>query len=71
MSTPVMAEFGWVLYLVLAALLFYFWTRVRGASLDELIDRQHQEHVAVHKVLHKHPKGGTFEEFQRWSRGRL
>lgn len=66
-----MAEMGWLLYVVLAALLFYFWTKVRGASMDELMERQHEEHVAVHKVLHKHPKGGTYEEFSRWMRGKL
>jgi hypothetical protein len=66
-----MLETGWPLFVLLGALLFYFWTRVRGASLDELFERQHEEHVAVHKVLHKHPKGGTYQEFNRWMRGRL
>ena len=65
-----MDDLGWLLYVVLAVLLYYFWTKVRGASFDELLDRAHDEHVAVHNVLHTHPKGGTFEEFQRWSRGK-
>ncbi len=66
-----MAALGWFLYLVLAVLLYYFWTKIRGASFDELLDRAHDEHIAVHKVLKKHPEGGTYEEYQRWLRGRL
>jgi hypothetical protein len=64
-----MADFGWLLYVVLGALLFYFWRRVRGASFDELLERQHEEHVAVHKVLHDHPKGGDYADYKRWSKG--
>jgi len=66
-----MFDSGWPLFVLLGALLFYFWTKVRGMSLDELIERQHDEHVAVHKVLHIHPKGGTYQEFNRWMRGKL
>lgn len=64
-----MADFGWLLYAVLAALLFYFWTKVRGASFDDLLQRAHDEHVAVHKVLKEHPEGGAYEDYRRWSRG--
>ena len=66
-----MLDNGWPLYLLLGALLFYFWTRVRGMTFDEMIDRQLDVHLAVHKVLHKHPKGGTFEDFNRWLGGKL
>ena len=66
-----MLESGWLLYLLLGALLYYFWSKVRGASLDELIEHQHETHIRVHKVLHKHPKGGTFEEYKRWMRGKV
>ena len=30
---------GWLLYVVLAGLLYYFWSKVRGCSLDELLER--------------------------------
>ena len=66
-----MLDSGWPLYLLLAALLYYFWTRVRGMTLDEMIDRQLDVHLAVHEVLHKHTKGGSYEEFNRWMRGKL
>ena len=29
-----MAEFGWLLYVLLAALLIYFWSRRRGAFAE-------------------------------------
>lgn len=66
-----MDDMGWMLYLVFAVLLFYFWTKIRGASYDDLMDRAHDEHIAVHKVLKTHPKGGTYEEYHRWSRGKI
>ncbi len=66
-----MADLGWLLYVLLAILLWYFWTRVRGASFDDLLERAHDEHIRVHKVLHKHPAGGTFEEYRRWMRGKV
>lgn len=66
-----MADFGWMLYLAMAALLAYFWTQVRGASFDGLLDRMHEEHVRVHKVLKQHPEGGDWASFRRWMRGRV
>jgi hypothetical protein len=61
-----MADFGWALYLLLAALLLYFWWQVRGASFDELLARSEREHHAVQKRLAKHPKGGAWRDYRRW-----
>ena len=66
-----MDDLGWLLYVVFAVLLYYFWTKVRGESYDELIERAHDEHVNVHNVLKSHPKGGTYEDYKRWSRSRV
>lgn len=66
-----MAEIGWLLFAALAAILAYFRKQVHGASFDELLDRMHDEHVRVHKVLRAHPKGGTYAEFRRWMGGRV
>lgn len=63
-----MAELGWLLYVILAALLLYFWSNVRGCSFDELLERATLEHHRVHKVLAKHPSGGTWAEYKRWMR---
>jgi hypothetical protein len=66
-----MAEFGWLLYVVLAALLTYFWTKVRGSTFDDLLDGAGDEHHRVHDVLAKHPQGGTWAEYKSWMRGKV
>ena len=63
-----MGDFGWVLYLLLAAVLFFFWRQVRGASFDELLARAEREHHAVLKILAKHPRGGSWRDHRRWKR---
>jgi len=61
-----MAELGWLLYVVLAVLLYYFWTKVRGCSPDDLLERATHDHHRVHDVLAKHPQGGSWAEYKRW-----
>ncbi len=59
---------GYLLYLVVAALLVLFWRHVRGASFDALLVRAAREHHHVHRVLAKHPEGGAWREYQDWMR---
>ena len=59
---------GYLLYLVVAALLVLFWWHVRGLSFDALLARAIQQHHLVHRVLAKHPDGGTWHEHQDWMR---
>lgn len=66
-----MADLGWLLYGVFALLLFYFWTKVRGCSFDDLLDRATDEHHRVHAVLARHPHGGTWAEYKGWMRGKV
>ena len=66
-----MAELGWLLYAVLAALLAYFWSKVRGCSLDDLLERATGEHHRVHGVLAKHPHSGTWAEYKSWMGGKV
>jgi len=61
-----MATLGWLLYVMLAVLLYYFWTKVRGYSYDDLLERATHEHHQVHAVLAKHPRGGSWAEYKRW-----
>lgn len=63
-----MAELGWLLYVVLAVLLAYFWSNVRGCSFDDLLERAIREHHRVHAMIAKHPSGGTWAEHKRWMR---
>ena len=66
-----MAELGWLLYVILGVLLFYFWVNVRGRSLDDLLRRAAREHHRVHQIIAKHPSGGTWAEHKRWMRETL
>ncbi len=59
---------GYLLYLVVAALLVLFWRHVRGLSFDALLDRAAREHRHVHRVLAKHPEGGVWRAYQDWMR---
>ena len=61
-------DVSWLLYILLAALLALFWTRGGGRSLDELLERDTALHHQVHRVLKKHPAGGTWKQYQAWMR---
>lgn len=61
-----MIELGWILYVLLAALLFLFWRKTRGLSFDDLLDRSARDHHHVQRVIAKHPHGGAWQEHQRW-----
>jgi hypothetical protein len=57
---------GYLLYLLVAALLVLFWRQVRGLSFDTLLARAAEQHHHVHRVLAKHPEGGSWHEYQDW-----
>jgi ABC-type Mn2+/Zn2+ transport system permease subunit len=57
---------GYLLYLVVAALLVLFWRHLRGLSFDALLARATEEHHHVHRVLAKHPHGGTWQAYRDW-----
>jgi len=57
---------GLILYVMFAALLALFWRQVRGKSFEDLMDQDTSLHHQVHRVIHKHPRGGTWQEFQAW-----
>jgi len=65
-----MAAPGWLLYVVFAGLLAFFWTKVRGSSFDDLLNRASRDHHRVHDVLAKHPQGGTWAEYKSWMGGK-
>ncbi len=59
---------GYLLYLLVAVLVVLFWRHVRGLSFDALLARAAREHHHVHRVLAKHPQGGTWRAYQDWMR---
>ena len=60
-----MATSGWIVYALLVALLLLFWRTARRRSLDALLEQGTEEHQHVHRVLAKHPEGGTWTDHQR------
>ncbi len=61
-----MIESGWIIYVVLAALVYLFWRNVRGLSFDDLLERAAREHHRVLRIIAKHPWGGAWSECKRW-----
>jgi len=59
---------GLILYAMLAALFALFWRQVRGKSFEDLLNEDSSLHHQVHRVIHKHPRGSTWQEFQTWMR---
>jgi hypothetical protein len=53
---------------VVAALLVLFWRHLRGLSFDALLARAAEEHHHVHRVLAKHPEGGSWRTYRAWMR---
>ena len=61
-------ESGFLLYVLVAALLVLFRRHLRGQSFDDLLARAAHDHHHVHRVLAKHPQGGGWKEYQAWMR---
>lgn len=59
-------ESGFLLYVLVAALLVLFRRHSRGQSFDDLLARGACDHHHVHRVLTKHPQGGGWKEYQAW-----
>ena len=59
---------GYLLYLVVAALVVLFWRQVRGLSFDGLRAGAAKQQHHVHRAPAKHPEGGTWREHQDWMR---
>ncbi len=59
-------ESGFLLYVLVAALLVLFRRQLHGQSFDDLLVRGARDHHHVHRVLAKHPQGGSWKEHQTW-----
>lgn len=61
-----MAELGSLLYVALAILVYMFWRRVKGQSFNQILEAGNRSHHHVVRILKKHPRGGTWRDFQAW-----
>ena len=62
-----MEYIGEFIYLMLLlALLVMFWRAKAGRGLDQLIADGEHEHHHVHRVIGRHPEGGTWRQHNAW-----
>ncbi len=61
-----MLIYGYIIYLLLLAILWVFFTRVRGKTLEQLFDQSAVEHHQIIELHRKHPAGGDWQEFNNW-----
>lgn len=59
-------ELGWLLYIILAVLLFFTFPHFRGKTMDDLFDDSEDLHHQVHGVGKKRPRGGTWSGHVAW-----
>lgn len=63
-----MIDTGYIVYLLLAAILVRFWWKIRGSSFDDLLADSTREHHQISRILRRHPQGGTWRELRSWIR---
>lgn len=57
---------GVILYGLFVLIVFWFWRRMQGLSLDDLLERSAHEHHDILKVIAKHTSGGAWWQHQQW-----
>jgi len=63
-----MEQLGWLIHVLGALLAAWFWLRMRGQSLERIIEHSEHEHHRVREIFVQHPGGGTWGEFRTWLR---
>ncbi len=61
-----MFDSGYILLLLLAAILFYMWRGAGRSVLDmgAMLEKDHQHHVDAIKVIARLPRGATWKEYR-------
>lgn len=57
---------GWILHLLLIAILYLMWRSAGTLSLDELIDRDTLHHHLNSQYHQEHQKGGSWDDYRLW-----
>lgn len=57
---------AYLLYLMMAVILLWMWKRVRGMSLEEIVEKSATEHHQLTALFEVHPRGGDWSEFCHW-----
>ncbi len=61
-----MIELGMFLYVMFVVIAVMFWRATRGPSFEDLFERATHVHHHVHRVVAKHPTGGSWPDHKRW-----
>ena len=59
---------AYLLYPMMAIILLWMWVRVRGKSLEEIVQTSADEHHALTDLFEDHPLGGSWPEFCSWQK---
>lgn len=59
-------ETGWILYLLLAGLMFIFWRKGGGRKMQELLEDSAHHHHRILDVIARHPEGGSWKQHRQW-----
>ena len=54
------------LYPMMGIILYSMWRKVRGRSVEDILDASAHEHHALADVFSSHPEGGTAEQYAEW-----
>lgn len=57
---------AYLLYPMMAIILLWMWVRVRGKSLEQIVQTSADEHHALTDLFEDHPRGGSWPEFCNW-----
>ena len=62
-----MTEFSaYLLYLIMAIILLWMWQRVRGKSVEDIVQESADHHHQLIALFEVHPQGGSWREFESW-----
>ncbi len=54
------------LYPMMAAIIYVIWRKLRGRSIEEIVEDSAHEHRALLDVAANHPEGGTAKQYSDW-----
>ncbi len=54
------------LYPMMGVIVYSMWQRVRGYTLEDIVEASAQEHHALTDLFYDHPEGGTAAQYDTW-----
>ena len=58
---------GYLLYPTMAVILLWMWLRVRGMSIEEIVQQSARHHHELTALFEIYPQGGDWQKFQHWT----